>query len=161
MIAPWQRLFQEKLYLAKQLLEGVAASESGPYVEVESRVQGALALMNQARSIYLVLLARLYQQKKVEQVADLDALETLLGFECHEAQQLREAETRQDHWWGALQQLERQTMRPRPERKEPQGDGIIAVSAAPVDDRSPESLMGLIEAMKDDVSAVCERHSEW
>ncbi|MFE8069555.1 hypothetical protein QQM79_00705 [Marinobacteraceae bacterium S3BR75-40.1] len=161
MIAPWQRLLNEKLYLARQLLDEADKATDRAYAQTESRIQGALALLIQTRQLYLVLIAHIYQHKKVEEVAGLDALRNLVGEENHEYRVLKAAEEVGDHWWTRLRRLERETLTPRPEKQKPVDDNIIAMTAAVGEDRTPEALRTLIDTVRHDVNTLCERHSEW
>lgn len=166
----WQRLVQEKLFLAESLLKKAAekpAPNDEPGKEFihaglqDGLVQGAIALILQARQGLLVFIAQLNQSKTVN-VAGLDELAAELGKDNVDVARLAALNSASDSWWRKMDLLQRWISQPRAMPKQASDENLIAVAAATDGpDLSPQALLALNREIKLYVTELCRWHDEW
>ncbi|RBW50057.1 DUF6586 family protein [Marinobacter sp. F3R11] len=168
MASQWYSLVSQKLFLARTLLEtpelaadtGTLANTSEQRLQYEAATQGSIELLLRARKILLVMIARFYQ-KRSEEPSSLAELASLIGEQATEVSQLRALEQEAGSWWNYLDQIEITQSRPPAARKTVNAENIIAVSAEAGPDRSTQSLMKALNAIKRFADNLEEQHGEW
>ncbi len=168
MASQWYSLVSQKLFLARTLLETPAepADTGNPAytpvqkVHYEAATQGSIELLLRARRLLLVMIARFYQ-KRSEEPSSLEELASLIGEQATETGQLRILEQEAGSWWNYLDQLETAQSRPAATRKTVNAENIIAVSAESGPDRSAQSLIKTLNAIKKFADNLEEQHGEW
>ncbi|MAL98532.1 MAG: hypothetical protein CL583_08795 [Alteromonadaceae bacterium] len=170
----WQRVVQEKLFLAETLLRSTGGGDhqvEPSKVEVEpskvqrtALVQGAVALILNARASLLVLIAQ-SNQNKVNEVVSLDALGQLLGENNPDIQSLRQLSQNRHSWWYQLEMLAAWLMHPREEPRaaseHDHGSNLIIAIADEGPATTPADLLGLIKEFKTYTAELSQRHDEW
>ncbi|WP_297792112.1 DUF6586 family protein [uncultured Marinobacter sp.] len=165
MASQWHSLVSQKLFLARTLLRQAdsdtnAEVDSYRALQREAAIQGAIELSLRARTLLLVMIARLYQQKN-EEPESLTALSALLGTELPEVAELLTLAHQPGSWWNLLDQLETSQSTPPAARKTVSAENIIAISAESGPDRSTPALNTLLDALKQFADTLEDRHSEW
>jgi len=168
MASQWYSLVSQKLFLARTLLETPTetADTGNPVLtpvqklQYEAATQGSIELLLRARRLLLVMIARFYQ-KRSEEPSSLEELASLIGEQTTETGQLRTLEQEAGSWWNSLDQLETAQSRPAATRKTVNAENIIAVSAESGPDRSAQSLMTTLNAIKKFADNLEEQHGEW
>gem|GEM_PF-222001 len=168
MASQWYSLVSQKLFLARTLLEtptetadtGNPALTPVQKLQYEAATQGSIELLLRARRLLLVMIARFYQ-KRSEEPSSLEELASLIGEQTTETGQLRTLEQEAGSWWNCLDQLETAQSRPAATRKTVNAENIIAVSAESGPDRSAQSLMKTLNAIKKFADNLEEQHGEW
>jgi len=159
--AKWHSLVQEKLVLARALFSQLdERGENLLAVDREALRQGGVMLLNTARSLLLVHIARTYQQK-VETVAGLSGLKELLGEDNAECQMIDSLRSQKGNWWQELDGWLAFYQRPRPEAPKQQPENIIAVAQDQGPDFSVENRSRVIQDMRGFLAEFSERHGEW
>lgn len=168
----WQGLVQEKLFLAQCLLKQAAelsqpeTANTGKTVTAAASVglqagliQGAVALMLQAREALFVLTAQLNQSRRTD-VVTLEQLAGELGAESADVARLNELGS--DSWLRQLDGLQHWLRRPRELPKRSVDETLIAVAAgAEGPDVSPKALLKLVADIKQHLAELCQWHGEW
>ena len=157
MSAQWHSLVTQKIYLASQLAALSQAQTSA--TEREACLQGAIELSLRARQLVLVLIARYHQEKQAMPTSPEDLI--ALIPDTPDASMLADVAHTTGSWWHHLEQLALSQSQPPKQQKSVSEENIIAVSAAAGPDRSPESLLDALAAMKSFVTDLGERHAEW
>lgn len=168
MASQWYSLVSQKLFLARTLLETPTETDDtgNPVLtpvqklQYEAATQGSIELLLRARRLLLVMIARFYQ-KRSEEPSSLEELASLIGEQTTETGQLRTLEQEAGSWWNCLDQLETAQSRPAATRKTVNAENIIAVSAESGPDRSAQSLMKTLNAIKKFADNLEEQHGEW
>lgn len=168
MSAEWQGLAQEKVYLAQCLLKHSAGTgDPGQRAESADRgleaglIQGAGALLLQARDALLVLVAQL-NQSKVNDIRSLAALAEVLGSDNPDVIRLTELSRAKGSWVFRLDELQRWLGQPRDAPQYPVDDNVIAVSAASEGpDISLKSLFQLADEIRHYLAELSQWHGEW
>lgn len=163
----WQRLVQEKLFLAETLLRSADGGDrqvAPSRVQRTALIQGAVALILSARASLLVLIAQ-SNQNKVNEVVSLDALSQLLGENNPDVQGLRELSRNRHSWWYQLEMLATWLMHPREESRAPSehdhGNNLIIAIADEGPATTPADLLGFIKEFKTYTAQLSQRHDEW
>ena len=155
-------LLREKLTLAGQLVR--LSEESGhtnTVVTGEALVQGTVALLAEARSILLKLVAD--SESASDHTGEIDSLETLrasIGEQPGEVQVLSAAAADGGSWWSRLEMLLARQQEPGRRASRPRDETVIAVAAAGPD-CSPDALRSLISDFRDYFETFVERHDQW
>ena len=158
----WCSLLREKLTMSHQIL--VLAEESWPRNTAtvnEGLLQGAVALMGEARTVLLRLCADTSQVDGFsgDSLAELKAQ---VGDQPGEVQILDGLAQQPDSWWchlDALLDLQRKPGgRPDPV---PRSEGLIAVASEAGPDRSVLALRSLVSEFRAYFEAFTERHDQW
>lgn len=164
MASQWHSLVSQKLFMARTLLRQVdsdaSTADSYRALQREAAIQGTIELALRARSLLLVMIARVYQQKN-EEPESLAALASLLGTELPEIAELLALAHQPGSWWNLLDQLDAAQGKPPATRKTASAENIIAVSAETGPDRSSQALNTLLDALKQFADTLEDRHSEW
>lgn len=169
MSSKWQRVVQEKLFLAENLLRqavsGTGGNSAGPgRLEQIALVQGAVALMLTSREALLVLIAQL-NQHRVKEVGSLNGLAELLGDENPDVMMLRGLSQGRTGWWSELDMLAGWLRQPRESSQAPgeQEHSTNLITAVVVEgpDTAPEDLLALTAEMKRYVAQLCRLQDEW
>ncbi|MGP4844950.1 DUF6586 family protein [Marinobacter sp. 1Y8] len=159
MASDWPSFAKQKIYLASSLLRLSNGQTDAP--AREAVIQGAIALLGEARKSLLGLIADAYQVRKA-QPQTLDELETLLENTCAELEELRQIAGDHASWWQHIEQLTALQQRPaKVQNKAIAQDNLIAVSAVTGPDRSLDALQASAQALKHYIDSVVERHAEW
>jgi hypothetical protein len=158
MASQWHSLVSQKVFLAKTLLSQRDQADSVP--TQEALWQGALELALRSRQLLLVMIARLYQDKKSEP-ASLEALRLLLDDNAPEVTELEALSAGASNWWVYLSELEQQQTRPPVPKKATSDENIIAVAADTGPDRSSSALSQALADLKHFIDTLEEGHSEW
>lgn len=157
----WQGLVRQKLFLASRLL-GRLEQDQQAQTDLalhQAYLQGALALTLAARHAALVYIARSHQLGAPEP-RNADELLQRLGEDNPERAHLSEMMTEPECWWQKLDSLERQSIRPAPDKPKDEGRGLIAVSTSQI--RLTEEILDkILKDMKGWFSELCERYGEW
>lgn len=158
MASQWHSLVSQKVFLARTLLSQRDESESVPLRE--ALWQGAVELALRSRQLLLIMISRLYQDKKSEP-DNLETLQTLLGDQVPEIAELEALSNGSSNWWVYLGQLEHYQMRPPAAKKTVSDENIIAISAETGPDRTSAALDQALTDLKKFTDTLEERHSEW
>ncbi len=166
MSAQWQTLVSQKLYLATQLARfaqdaGDPDRPQGQFsvTDREALLQGAIELALRARRLLFRLVAQYHQQVRTVPTS-VEALVELIA-DTPDAEQLVALVHTPGSWLDHLEQLETSQSEPPRPRKTVSEENIIAVSPAAGPDRSAESLLKSLAAMKSFMTDLSERHGEW
>ena len=159
--ASWCQLLREKLSMARQVLR-VAEQfwHQNPGPTNEGLVQGALGLIDEARTILLKQVAKTCQLDDFEGVSLFD-LRQRAGDDPGELRILEGFERDADSWWSRLDALLAEQRTPRKRDRRPQADDLIAVADASAPDRSPAAVQSLIDEFGTYFEAFTERHDQW
>lgn len=154
-------LLREKLTLAGQLLriEQEQGHGNPSVMTTEALVQGAVALLAEARSILL----RLVAESACGETGDVDSLAALrasVGGQPGEVQVLSAAAADGNSWWSRLEALLGRQQEPGRRPSQPRQEELIAVAPAGPD-ASPEALRSLISDFRDYFETFVERHDQW
>ncbi|WP_077531599.1 DUF6586 family protein [Vreelandella utahensis] len=153
-------LLREKLTLAGQLVRlSEESSHPNTVVTGEALVQGTVALLAEARSILLKLVA----ESASDYTGEIDSLETLrrsVGEQPGEVQVLSAAAADGNSWWSRLEVLLARQQEPGRRSSRPRDETLIAVAAAGPD-CSPDALRSLISDFRDYFETFVERHDQW
>lgn len=159
MASDWPSFAKQKIYLASSLLRLSTGQTDAP--SRESVIQGAIALLGEARKSLLGLIADVYQVRNA-QPQTLDELEALLDNNCAELEELRRLAGDHTSWWQHIEQLASRQQRPtKTSHKAAAQDNLIAVSADTGPDRSLDALQASAQALKLYIESIVERHAEW
>ncbi|TGN41213.1 DUF6586 family protein [Marinobacter confluentis] len=158
MASQWHSLVSQKVFLARTLLSQRDRVDS--VHGQEAMWQGAVELALRSRQLLMVMVARLYQEKRAEP-GSLDALRALLGENIPEITELEALDAGASNWWVYLNQLEHYQTRPPAAKKTVSDENIIAVAADTGPDRSSKALEQALADLKHFIDALEERHSEW
>lgn len=153
----WHRLVQDKLNLARCL---VRHPESRDRLERTACLEGAVLLLNEARTHLLTHTARLCQVRN-ERPESLAGLRQLLGDEHVEVTRLSALLQTPGNWWSRLDAWHRALSEPRRDQPRTEQEGLIAVA---VDDGLTPTESGVLEladAMNAYLDELSERHGEW
>lgn len=155
-------LLREKLTLARQVLR--MAEESGPLNPVttnEGLIQGAVALLGEARIVLLGLVAETCPDVTRSGKESLPELLAAAGEETPGELQVLEGLSRDPgSWWARLETFLTWQRTPGHRSGRPREEGLIAV-ADTGPDRSPEALQTLVREFQDYFEAFVERHDQW
>ncbi|MDO6440828.1 DUF6586 family protein [Marinobacter sp. 2_MG-2023] len=168
MASQWYSLVSQKLFLARTLLEmpekladsGNANHAPAQKLQHEAAIQGSIELLLRARRLLLIMITRFYQ-KRSEEPSSLGELANLIGEQATEIRKLRALEQEAGSWWNYLDQLEATQSRPPAARKTVNAENIIAVSADAGPDRSAQTLLKTMNAIKQFADNLEEQHGEW
>lgn len=159
--AGWCSLLREKLTMARQVLG--LAEESwhlNTATANEGLVQGAVALLGEARSILLKLAADTSQIDDF-QGDSLAALQARAGDQPGEVRILEGLAQQPDSWWCHLDALLSLQKKPGRPASNPRSEGLIAVASEPGPDRSVAAIKSLIGEFRAYFEAFTERHDQW
>lgn len=155
-------LLREKLTLARQVLR--VAEEIGhlnPVTTNEGLNQGAVALLGEARTVLLGLVAETCPDVAGSRADSLPELLAATGEETPGELQVLEGLSRDPgSWWTRLETFLSMQRTPGQRFGRPREEGLIAV-ADTGPDRSPEALQDLVQAFRDYFEAFVERHDQW
>lgn len=165
MAQQWPFLVNEKLFLARTLLERLeqtpnSSAAAMPIAEQKALEQGAIELLLRGRQLLLIAIARLHQNKTA-MPASIEQLEALFPYPVAETEQLREFAATAGSWWQHLAELEAALSKPSEATKHKASDNLIAVSADHGPDRSCKALRNSLSAMAQFVRVLTEQHSEY
>lgn len=158
MTTEWMTLASQQLFLAQTLLQ--LQSRTGDRLQNEATRQGATELALRARRNVLKQIARFYQHD-AQPVDSLATLAQVVGNEAPELAQLEALARESGSWWGHLDQLEHDQANPPKRKKTVTDDNIIAVAVDTGPDRSAETLSTSLNALKQFMTTLTERHDEW
>ena len=155
-------LLREKLTLARQVLR--VAEESGhlnPVTTNEGLIQGAVALLGEARTVLLGLVADTCPDVGETGTDSLQELLAAAGDETPGELQVLEGLSRDsESWWTRLETFLTWQRTPGRRTGRPREEGLIAV-ADTGPDRSPEALHDLVQEFQDYFETFVERHDQW
>lgn len=160
--AGWCRLLREKLTMARQLIGLAEASwHLNTTTANEGLVQGAVALLGEARNVLLRLVADTSHVDGFEGDS-LAALLERVGDQPGEARILEGLAHEQDSWWCHLDGLLSYQRKPgEPAPAVPRSEGLIAVASGTEPDRSVTAIRSLIGEFRAYFEAFTERHDQW
>lgn len=158
MASPWHSAVSQKVFVARTLLGQLSGCDSAALRE--ALTQGSVELALRARSLMMVMIARMYQHKQARPDT-LTGLVELLGDDIPEITELEQLAGRADSWWYHLEQLEQHQGNPPAAKKTVSSENVIAVSADPGPDRSKQALEHTLDSIKHFTDNLEERHSEW
>ncbi len=155
-------LLREKLTLARQVLR--MAEENGhlnPVTTNEGLIQGAVALLGEARTVLLGLVAETCPGMTGTRPGSLPELLTATGEETPGELQVLEGLSRDPaSWWARLDVFLSWQRTPGKRSGRPRDEGLIAV-ADTGPDRSPEAIQNLAQEFRDYFETFVERHDQW
>lgn len=158
MTTEWMTLASQQHFLARTLLQ--LQSRADDRLQSEAARQGATELALRARCNLLKQIARFYQLD-AQPVDSLATLAEVVDSEVPELVQLEALAGDAGSWWNHLDQLEQDQANPPKRKKTVSDDNIIAVSVDTGPDRSTEALSTSLNAMKQFMTTLTERHDEW
>ncbi|TVP54969.1 MAG: hypothetical protein EA349_10205 [Halomonadaceae bacterium] len=157
----WHMLVQEKLTLARSLFRQMdQGGSTRSALEREALRQGGVFTLVQARLLLLQHIARTCQHKEPE-LRGLEDLQLLLGEDHAEYAMLEALREERGGWWQTLDNWTAYFCRPKPEKKKPQPENIIAVAQDTGPDLSPSKCQQTVDAMAATLADFSERHGEW
>ena len=159
--AGWCSLLREKLTLARQIL-GLAEERwhLNTAAANEGLVQGAVALLGEARSVLLKLAADTSQIDDFQGVS-LAALQEQVGDQPGEVRILEGLAQQPESWWCHLDALLSLQKKPGRSASNPRSEGLIAVASEAGPDRSVSGIKSLIGEFRAYFEAFTERHDQW
>lgn len=155
-------LLREKLTLAREVLRlaGETAHQNTVTTN-EGLTQGAIALVGEARTVLLGLVAGTCPGLEDFEGESLAELLSVAGEETPGELQVLEGLAREpSSWWVQLDSLLARQRAPGNRSGRPRDEDLIAV-ADTGPDRSPEALLGLIRHFRDYFETFVERHDQW
>ncbi|WP_148862323.1 DUF6586 family protein [Marinobacter fonticola] len=158
MASQWPSFTKQKAFLASTLLRIADRQEHA--AEREASIQGAVALLHEARTALLQLIAELYQVRHTSP-RGLDELADLVAGESAEIGELRELAMRPGSWWQHIEVLTQTQRHPAQRKLSVEQDNLIAVSAESGPDRSTSALLNTAAGLKQYIEIILERHDEW
>lgn len=157
----WCSLLREKLSMAKQLLR---MADQNWHLNTapanEGLIQGAVALLGEARRVLLMLVAETARLDDFEGDS-LTELQFQAGNNPGEVQFLESLAQDSFSWWSRLDALLANQRRPGERAAAPQSEGLIAVSSEVGPERSVAALQRLIDEFIAYFEAFSERHDQW
>ncbi|BES71985.1 hypothetical protein RE428_30030 [Marinobacter nanhaiticus D15-8W] len=158
MASQWPSFTKQQVFLATTLIR--VAERQAQAAEREAATQGAVALLIEARTALLRLVADIYQVRNAAP-RGLDELADLLAGDQAELNELRSLAADPGSWWQHIEFMVQAQQRPS-ERKSPaERENMIAVAADSGPDRSVAALLETAKALKHYVEMILERHDEW
>lgn len=157
----WCSLLREKLAMARQVLR--VADENWHRNTApgnEGLIQGAVAMLGEARSILLKLIAETSQVEDFEGDS-LGELVRLSGDDPGEIRVLEGLAQDPASWWSRLEALLESQRRPVKRESQPRSEALIAVSSGTGPDRSAAAIQSLIDEFRAYFEAFTERHDQW
>jgi len=159
--AGWCSLLREKLTVAGQVL-GLAEESwhQNTATANEGLVQGAVALLGEARSVLLKLVA---DTSQIDDFQDdtLAALQERVGDQPGEVRILEGIAQQPDSWWCHVEALLSLQQKPGRPASNPRSEGLIAVASEAGPDRSVAAIKSLIVEFRAYFEAFTERHDQW
>lgn len=159
--ADWCSLLREKLTMARQVL---ALAEENWRLHTatvnEGLVQGSVALLGEARSVLLKLVA---DASNVDEFSgtSLSALLERVGDQPGEVRILEGIAQQPDSWWCHLDALLALQQKPGRAASVPRSESLIAVASEAGPDRSIAAIRSLIGDFRAYFEAFTERHDQW
>lgn len=157
----WHALVQEKLTLARSLFRQLdQGGSTRSALEREALRQAGVFTLEQARLLLLQHIARTCQHQNPV-LRCVEDLKQLLGEDHGEVSMLEELIAERGSWWQTLDGWMAYFSRPKPDKKKPQPENIIAVAQDTGPDLSASNCQHVVDAMAATLVNFSERHGEW